>query len=851
MVARHDAAVLHLVSAESLAAKLTATDANDDVGGWANVISELQEALLRWVVLLGDAAFWTRIESRAAAENDPRLRTVGEKTRRSLAYALALHGLKELGRMLLASVVGLVTVVRGCGLPEGVVGKAVNEVAEKLRMELEAACGHATSEAAQHPARGVDLGILLAQRLEGVLAKLERLLPGDDAMTARAQGTAARAIVARQTAHGSHTDDWRSGLPLLERGLHMVTVVDAKAELQTAYDAATRHHARNDAFRAPGYHALPEQILKRLEEAREVAVGGDYDRAIRLLKPLLEAGCEHPMAVKKALAHLMGRRAAVELSAGLSKIPDPAEQLRLALHRLSEPLAGTVGSAPACSLCGSQTTVPLKAVEVHGLESASAEVCPSCESAFERTRERRAVAMRPLLETVYQALGEAHTIDPANNGVSDQMREVENLGRTIGLSLSTPNPAVPPSLVPTSVEKSRGNSDSKAPVNTGVPEPSQQTAGGQVAPKRRKRLEALRGIGIALQRKWRGLISHSRWAGREWELLKMAAVILLTATACVVLLILAGGDQRNRARTQPGGAQVSAKGSRSTDGKDPAAPSGVAVVAQTTKDGELGGRTKTGRSTTGQGESMAYSVSREFQAQGQLTHAAFGRKGSFVATSGKDGTDNLWNAETGAMLPVSFRHSDAVLNAVFSADGNKVVTACRDRSLRFWDLTKPEAPATAYPHGGALSYVAYNTEGTSVVTAASDGVARIFLVRKGGKDAQRLEHPAWVRVARFSPDGTLVLTGCEDGSARLWRLPEGVPVRDPIPHGGPVCGVAFSVDGERFVTASEDGTARIFNTQTGLQRGVTLRHGKTVRDVAFSPDGTKIVTASWDQTVQV
>ncbi len=242
--------------------------------------------------------------------------------------------------------------------------------------------------------------------------------------------------------------------------------------------------------------------------------------------------------------------------------------------------------------------------------------------------------------------------------------------------------------------------------------------------------------------------------------------------------------------------------------------------------------------------------------------AEFNEDGTLVVTASYDGMAQVWDARTGTALlrsPLrSPRSGNKVYSAKFSPDSRTVVTASSDGTAQVWDAhTGKQVGATMRHDRGKTVWVAvFNPAGTLVVTASADRTARVWDARTGmpvlvsGKPVT-LHHADEVNSAVFSPDGKWIVTTSDDGTARLWDARTFEPSGQVMKHEEPVNFASFSRDSEFVVTASSDHTARIWKVPSGVQVGVSMRHDGVVRSATFSADGTMVLTASYDRAAQV
>lgn len=202
---------------------------------------------------------------------------------------------------------------------------------------------------------------------------------------------------------------------------------------------------------------------------------------------------------------------------------------------------------------------------------------------------------------------------------------------------------------------------------------------------------------------------------------------------------------------------------------------------------------------------------------------AFG-PGRLMATSGKDGTVQLWNVAD-PMHPVPMGgplpgHDGAVNTVAFSPDGHLLATGGEDHSVQLWDVTEPARPRRerdpATAHTEAVNAIAFSPDGRYLASAGRDQ-------QVGITDAAHPEvplpsligHTDTVLDAAFSPDGRWIATSSTDGTVRLWSFVGGVgtPYGQPLTaHTNEVNSVAFDPSGRLF-SGSADGSVRIWSME--------------------------------------
>jgi serine/threonine protein kinase/WD40 repeat protein len=293
----------------------------------------------------------------------------------------------------------------------------------------------------------------------------------------------------------------------------------------------------------------------------------------------------------------------------------------------------------------------------------------------------------------------------------------------------------------------------------------------------------------------------------------------------------------------------------------------------------------------------------------QAWPVCFSPDGCNVIATGKDRTDEVWDAQAGrAAGPLLPNHNqDLVAHYGFSPDGSMVAVAHQDGIVRVWHFAghangDPVArsqrdglpPAISYDiydyHGGIQTFramsarsgsrgrlselrawlkvlppsvhdtdmlAAASPDGNRLVTVATgEGLpqgptALLWDVAAGGLLVGPIKHPANLTHVEFSRDSRFLVTASDPGPARLWDARTGKPIGTPLQHGAGILHAGFSADGSRLVTCAVDGTAQLWDTATATAVGPRLRQADNINAAAFSPDGKRLATASSDGTARI
>ena len=240
-----------------------------------------------------------------------------------------------------------------------------------------------------------------------------------------------------------------------------------------------------------------------------------------------------------------------------------------------------------------------------------------------------------------------------------------------------------------------------------------------------------------------------------------------------------------------------------------------------------------------------------------IEDVAWSPDGSKLATTGKDGTLRIWDAQSrkelvniSAHLGFSAGFTLGVEELAWSPDGTRIATAGLDKTAKVWDVATGQEIATFAGHSDEVWSVTWSQDGRWIASASKDGTVKVWDAKTGEEKYTFSKHTGWVKSVDWSPDGSMVASAGDEGIVRIWDAESGDEKIILTGHTNSVWCAAWSPDGSQLATTSEDGTVRIWETVTGKELS-DLRLASPVWHVAWSPDGSQIATTSSSGLAQV
>ena len=191
--------------------------------------------------------------------------------------------------------------------------------------------------------------------------------------------------------------------------------------------------------------------------------------------------------------------------------------------------------------------------------------------------------------------------------------------------------------------------------------------------------------------------------------------------------------------------------------------------------------------------------------QSPVRKAVFGPGGQLVLTACRDHTAWVWELDTRKVKfgPLSIQRT--VHGLAYSPDGLRFVTASgpQQGTVQLWNAETGAVIATL-PHQGKLGDIVFSQPGELFLTGSFDRQARLWESATGRQIGEPFPHPGPIEAVAISPDARTILVGGYDRTARLWDVATVTPIGPPTVHEAAVRAVAFRPDGRTYLTVGSD-----------------------------------------------
>ncbi|WP_260581751.1 WD40 repeat domain-containing protein [Sphingopyxis sp. PET50] len=214
-----------------------------------------------------------------------------------------------------------------------------------------------------------------------------------------------------------------------------------------------------------------------------------------------------------------------------------------------------------------------------------------------------------------------------------------------------------------------------------------------------------------------------------------------------------------------------------------------------------------------------------------------------------DGTFELRDADTGAMMQRIPGHAEAVLSASFSPDGERVLTGSLDDTVRVWSLADEREIMEARIEVPKLRSAAWAPEGNGIVSMSIEQGLQLW--RDGKSVASLPNRDANKGALAITADGLRAIEIDEAGVIRLSRMADG-ETEVKLETGDVARGAFVISDDSRFVAVGRtDGHVVLWDIATRQPLADFTAHKASISALGLSPDNRLLATATNDGEVRL
>ena len=283
---------------------------------------------------------------------------------------------------------------------------------------------------------------------------------------------------------------------------------------------------------------------------------------------------------------------------------------------------------------------------------------------------------------------------------------------------------------------------------------------------------------------------------------------------------------------------------------------------------------------------------------GQISALAYSPNGKILATSGKNYSVQLWNADNGERLQMLHGHVGNVIAIAYTPDGGVLASASMDKTIRLWNISNGKLLAVLKGHKSEVSSLAFGPKGRMLASGSWDKTIRIWDIKTGKETKIIHKHDSEVSALIYNLQGNMLVSGHWDNTIRLWdingekevqvlneaRRGDGTTesilaltyIKDEnvIVSGGKtarlwdiksgkelkefkiekyniaVGALAFNPNDNVLAISTLSGNLELWDIEKGERFKILRRHKSSVYGLAYSPDGKVLTSGSWGNTIR-
>jgi basic membrane protein A and related proteins len=239
----------------------------------------------------------------------------------------------------------------------------------------------------------------------------------------------------------------------------------------------------------------------------------------------------------------------------------------------------------------------------------------------------------------------------------------------------------------------------------------------------------------------------------------------------------------------------------------------------------------------------------------------FSPDGKWIATSSKDWTIIIWDADTGQEISSLLGHNGSVRDVAFDPNSKLLATAGEDGRIFLWEVGTWEILDTVSGHIGSVNGVTFSPDGMRLASAGDDRTVKVWDLESLASETTLIGHTNSVWKIAYSPDGNFLFSSGFDNQVVAWNANTDLKLFNFVGHSGPVTGFDISSHCKgtqdslvrpcrnRLATASWDGTVKVWNAS--LHNEFIQLFSSDASVVRFNQDGSLLAAGTDDGRVEM
>ena len=219
-----------------------------------------------------------------------------------------------------------------------------------------------------------------------------------------------------------------------------------------------------------------------------------------------------------------------------------------------------------------------------------------------------------------------------------------------------------------------------------------------------------------------------------------------------------------------------------------------------------------------------------------------------VVTVGYDGL--LHRLDPGGRIRWSQACNTSLSDVAINPGRNTIAVASSDGAIRLFDAATGGLRRVSYRHEGRVTCVAFSPDGAELASTGVDGTVQLGpIMTDEGLVTISKTRESIARCVVFDPQGHCLAFGGDNQLIQVFDRAQGAIVQTLSEPGSSVFAVAFSSDGDRLATVDAWGVVHVAEGAPWSSVGRYPTHESMGFAVHFAPDNNTVLTAGRDGTL--